>query len=182
MKLLQKKKLFAMAALVILAGLSGCGQTKADAYGAVLSSLTEEQSYAYIEQEGLEYPVLLVTDATWEADGKKEAMYCQVYYVSEDEAKLYGEIVTQGSAYPVSYSPDGIYSAGHHYAARYVLDTESEELTAAEYANETFDEEANVTYSYYSQADGEQVVEDDTYLNKMFDQWGAAEAVDFQQP
>lgn len=178
-----QKRIAAILALVFLTAVMGCGQTKEeDIYNSVVSSLAKEDSYAYVELQGLEHPVLLVTDGTWEADGKKEAMYCQVYYVSGGEAKLYGEILTQGTAYPVTYDQDGIYGAGHHYVIRYILDTEADELVEAEYANEIFDEDANVTYSYFNLEDGEAIVEDDTRLNEMFDKWGNTEAVDFQNP
>lgn len=58
-------------------------------YNDILSSLAENQYYAYAELEGLKYPVLLVTDGIFELDQETQASFlCDVYYIKSDEPVL----------------------------------------------------------------------------------------------
>lgn len=148
-------------------------------YHSVLQTLTNEQYYAFVNI-GAKYPVLLVTDATYEyTDVIKAAMDSEVYYVWDGKAVDLGMIASTGTAYPVSYDETGIYVAGGHFVERYALDEENRRLYVAEAANVVYDEEGNETYSYGT--DGElEIVEDATYFNELFEKYALTTLADFK--
>lgn len=176
-----RKTALLLLIVLSLTGLIGCGKEKPEkVYASVLSSLTEDQSYAYVTMNDEQLPLLLVTDATYSYDdGIQAALICDVYYAWDGTVQNLGSIESEGTAYPIRCGRDGIVTAGNHFVARYMPDKDKKELTAVEYANESFDEAANAAYTYYDQKDGEQSVPDSSKMDTMFKQYQNLPAVDF---
>ena len=149
-------------------------------YSEVITSLKEGEYYTCIRIAGYDQPILFVTDGSYTYNDVEAAIWCDVYYIWDGTAMNLGKISSSGTAYPISYDDKGIYTSGGHYAIRYVIDCEAKELVAAEYANETFDSDANVTYVYFDLEDGERVVEDGSYLDAMFEALSDAKVVNFK--
>lgn len=166
----------------MLVSIAVAGCAKQEPYEAVYSSITEEQSYAYVKIGNKSEPALLVTDAVYRYEDNIDAgLSCEIYYEWEERAKNLGHIESQGTAYPIRYAEDGIYIGGPHFAARYVLDDESKRLVLAEFANETFDENADVTYTYSSESGEEQQVKDDSALRDLMERYNGATVVNFKK-
>lgn len=168
--------------------ITGCGSTEkstsglADPYNDILSGLAENQYYAFAELEGLTYPVLLVTDGIFEFGQETQAsIFCDVYYIKNDEPVLLETISSEGTAYPISYDKEGIYTAGHHYTAKYNVDEAACELVTVEYASEEFAEgTGDETYFHTVNGVTEQVP-DRTKLDALFEKYGNATVVNFKR-
>ena len=66
---IMRKTVLILAAMLGLTGLYGCGKESQEAvYDTVISSLTEEQSYAYVKIGEDELPLLLVAEGTYDYD------------------------------------------------------------------------------------------------------------------
>ena len=146
---------------------------------AVSLLLKQNQFYAYVEVPNSTSPILLVTDATYDYEDIKAGIWCDVYATWDGKTQKIGHIESTGTVYPICYDQKGIYSAGGHIVARYVVDNVKKQLVETEYANETFDTNGDVTYTYYNQKNGEQVVKDSTYLDDMVEKYGNATVVSF---
>lgn len=140
------------------------------------------QSYAYVELKRGGTPILLVTDGTYGYNGL-EASFCSVIYSQLEDGswQKIGQAAGSGTAYPIRYDKNGIYITGGHFAAYYSVDREEMTLIRKEYAAEVFDENGNVTYFYAANGQTEHSVEDNSYLNALFDRYEKAELLGFQK-
>ncbi len=178
---IMRKTVLILAAVLGLTGLYGCGKGKQeDVYDTVISSLTQEQSYAYVEIGEDALPLLLVADGTYDyGEGIQAAIACNVYYAWDGKVQDLGEIASDGTAYPISFDQDGIYTAGGHYVARYLPDAQNKKLAVVEFASEVFDEDGNASYTSSNQEGEEQTDGDSSVLDALFEKFGNAKAVDF---
>lgn len=176
------KKIRTVILIIGMIGIVGCGKkAQQNVYDAILSSLSAEQSYAYVEIAGSDLPVLLVTGETYKFDNDIEAgLYCDVYYAWDEKAGKLGRIESLGTAYPIKYNEEAIYAGGPHFAAGYALNFEKKQLELVEYAEEVFDENGNSTYRYSAKNAEEKVVEDDSFLMNMLENYDRATVVDFK--
>lgn len=168
--------------------LTGCTSSKESTsgltapYNDILSGLSEDQYYAYAELEGLTYPVLLVTDGVFEFDQETQAsFFCDVYYIKSDEPILLGTVQSEGTAYPVSYDKEGIYTAGHHYTAKYNINETTCALMTVEYALEEFTESAENGIYFYTVNGVTEQVADRTKLDALFEKYENAPVVNFSK-
>lgn len=172
-------KKLVLVLIISVIGISGCGK-KENVYDSVLASMTEDQYYAYVEIGKDEVPVLLISEGryTYE-EGIEAGIMCDVYYAWDGVVQNLGSVNSMGTAYPISYDEEGIYSAGGHMVSKYIINYDTKQLVLAEYAEEIFHENADVTYTYYKQNEEERVVEDDSYLINMFEKFSSATIVNF---
>lgn len=161
--------------------MTGCTSSNGnEVYNDFISGLSEDQYYAFAELEGLTYPVLLVADGVYEFDSETLAtFFCDVYYVKDGEVIFLGTIRSDGTAYPIAYSKDGIYTAGHHYTGRYIVDEQTCELVLTEYAKEEFAEGTGDETYFYTSNDVTEQVSDRTELEALFEKYNNAEVVNF---
>lgn len=151
-------------------------------YNDILSSLAENQYYAYAELEGLKYPVLLVTDGIFELDQETQASFlCDVYYIKSDEPVLLDTVKSEGTAYPISYDKEGIYTAGHHYTAKCNVDEATCELVTVEYAIEEFAKDTGDEMYFYTTNGVNEQTADRTALDALFEKYGNATVVNFKK-
>lgn len=160
--------------------LTGCALKNSDEYRDVISKLSEDEYYAFVELQDNTYPVLLVADGVYEFDEKiQAAIFVTIYYVIDGEILSVGEIQSGGTAYPISSKEDGIYTAGHHNIVRYTIDDKTGELIAAEYAAEEFSEDADDASYYYTSQGVTEQVKDRAQMDIMFEQYEKAEVINF---
>lgn len=89
----------------------------------------EEYYYSFIELVGYDYPILLLSDATYKFKDEREvAMGTDIYFPVNNEIIRFGTIGSYGTAYPISSSDTGIYTAGGHEVEKYGLDVQNRKL------------------------------------------------------
>jgi hypothetical protein len=147
-------------ALLVLLG--GCGtSSESKVTYPVISELGDDELYAFVEI-GLKEPVLLTTSASYEDGNEKQAsVFCDVYYAEKGEAGEVGSIESDGTAYPLRFSPDGIYAAGGHRMELYSVDEKENTLVLAEGFYETFDENGDAAYTHVSGSKEEEISEEE---------------------
>lgn len=151
-------------------------------YNDIISGLAENQYYAYAELEGLTYPVLLVTDGVFDFDQETQAsFFCDVYYIKSDEPVLLKTVTSEGTAYPISYDKEGIYTAGHHYTAKYNVDEATCELVTVEYAIEEFAKDTGDEMYFYTMNGVTEQTADRTALDSLFEKYENAAVVNFKR-
>lgn len=160
----------------------GCASDQTnERYDQFISQLPEEQYYAFAELESAAYPVLLVTDQVYEyEEGVQAAISCEVYYLQEGEVVSIGEISSEGTAYPIRFSDQGVYTAGHHYAGKYNVDEKQGVLSLEEYAEEVFEEGTGKETYFYTINGVTENVENTQKLEMLFEQYEEAEVLNFQ--
>ena len=89
----------------------------------------EEYYYSFIELNGYIYPILLLSDGVYKDTNEREVAMCtDVYYPVNKEIILFGNICSDGTAYPIASNTFGIYTAGGHEVTKYNLDIQSKKL------------------------------------------------------
>lgn len=160
-----------------------CASNQTDeTYNKFISQLAEKQYYAFAELESIAYPVLLITDQVYEyEEGVQAAISCEVYYIKDGKIVAIGEISSEGTAYPVSCSDQGIYTAGHHYVEKYQVDEDLGILTSEENAEEVFEEGTGKETYFYTINGVKESVENRQKLEMLFEQYEKADMLNFQR-
>ena len=100
----------------------------ASLYGNTIAGLDDQTQFALVDI-GLEHTVLFTTKQSYTYDtGVQAALDCHVYYVIDGSVKDLGSVESEGTAYPVSYGQDCIYTAGNHSVSKYVIDETTYQL------------------------------------------------------
>jgi hypothetical protein len=87
------------------------------------ASQGEEYYYSLIELDSYNYPILLLSDGTYKDENSQNVAMCtDVYYPINYNVTLFGNICSNGTAYPISANTTGIYTAGGHEVTKYNLD------------------------------------------------------------
>ena len=114
-------------------------------YGNIVAGLGDEDAYAFLGME-YEYDVMLATDLIYDAGTEKQAaVYCDVYYPVGGDAKKLGTVMSDGTAYPITFTKDGIFAASGHKVEKYVI-SENGALYLEDGIYEEFDDVGNATY------------------------------------
>lgn len=126
--------------------------------------------------------VLLVADGCYDnLDGNHAAIDSSVFIYDKDGNVAYlGTVQSGGTANPLAVKDGNLYAAGHHFVMKYTV--ENGKLAVKETAFEEFDTDGNAAYYYGTTADGQySQVEDDSFLNRLFEEAMEAEIIDFQE-
>ena len=116
-----------------------------DVYGDIIAGLGDEDTYAFLVIN-YEYNVLLTSDLVYdEGTEKQAAIDCDVYYPVDGTAKKLGSILSDGTAYPITFTKDGIFAASGHKVEKYGISQEGN-LYLEKGVYEQFDEAGNATY------------------------------------
>lgn len=114
-------------------------------YGEIVAGLGDEEAYAFLSMD-YGYDVLLTTDLIYDAGTEQQAaVSCDVYYPVDDEVKKLGSILSDGTAYPLTFTKDGIFAASGHKIEKYGISEEGT-LYLEKGVYEQFDEAGNATY------------------------------------
>lgn len=120
--------------------------TNSSLYGEIIAGLGDDDTYALLAMD-YEYDVLLTTDLIYdEGTEPQAAVYCDVYYYVDGGAKLLGTVMSEGTAYPISFAKDGIYAASDHKIEKYAI-SQTGALYLQKAVYEQFDETGNALYT-----------------------------------
>ncbi len=146
----------------------------------IVDSLPAEAAYANATIDGTD--VLLVTEYTYDYDGdgkKLVSIESDVYYYDENGAVAYAGYVTSGgTSYPLTIVDGTVYVGGNHYVKKVGL--KDGKLVDIEEVYVNYDKDGNATY-FSSKDDKETQLEDDTELNKFYDEMFEGELVTFSK-
>jgi hypothetical protein len=179
------KKTLTMIICVMAMGVmfTGCGKAaEKGEYDEVISSLKAGQAYAYVDIAGGEHQALLVADDTYDdGNGHNVAISAALYCLDTDGSVInYTNVLSEGTAYPIAVKDGYLYYGGNHHVAKEYIDLEYASVMTKEDAEESFDENGNEAYYYFSLDDEfEGEVDDDSHLMQLFDEYGEADVVDF---
>ncbi len=89
----------------------------------------EKYYYSFIELVSYDYPILLLSNGVYKFINQGEvAMGADIYYPINNEITRFGNIGSDGTAYPISADKSGIFTAGGHNVAKYSLDVKNGKL------------------------------------------------------
>lgn len=89
----------------------------------------EKYYYSFIELVGYDYPILLLSDGVYKFKNQGEVTIgTDIYYPINNEITRFGNIGSDGTAYPISADKSGIFTAGGHNVAKYSLDVKNGKL------------------------------------------------------
>lgn len=131
--------------------LAACG-TAADAeddnpYGSLIADLGDEDAYALLEM-AYAHNVLVTSDTTYDAGAERQAaITCDVYYPAGTKPEKLGTLMSDGTAYPLSFSKDGIYAASGHRIEKYAISEKDGALYLEKGVYEIFDADGNARYT-----------------------------------
>jgi len=159
--------------------LMACGKRQVDnasAYGNIVGSLGDEKAYAFLVMN-TDCNVLVTSDLVYDAGGESQAsICCDVYYYFDGEAKNLGSINSGGTAYPVCFSEDGIFSAGGHSVQKYTV-SEKDGILHLVGMLESFDEDGNASYTRFVDSEEENSSEEE--YQKLWEEYTSAQIVHF---
>lgn len=177
------KRIFSCIVFCVLTvSLCSCGNKNksdeyASIYGTTIAGLEDDELFSIIET-GASSPVLLVTSEFYEDGwGNQASLWCDVYFPVDGEVKNIGTIESFGTAYPVSYSKTGIYTASGHAMNRFEIDEQTGTIILAEGIYEQFDENGNASYTLEKEGKTETITEEDYY--KAFEEYSETTVVNF---
>lgn len=174
-----RKRVIIAGIIFVAMSLAACGKRQTDdgtAYGNVVGSLGDEETYAFLVMN-TDRNVLVTSDSVYDAGTENQAsICCDVYYYVDGEAKKLGRMESGGTAYPISFSKDAIFSAGGHSVQKYTV-SEKDGLLLQEGVLENFEEDGNVSYTRFS--DGrEEAISQEEY-QKLWEEYASAQIVHF---
>ena len=114
-------------------------------------------------------------------DGNHAAIDSSVFIYDKDGNVVFlGTVQSGGTANPLAVKDGNLYVAGHHFVIKCTIGDGG--LVLWEAAYEDFDSEGNASYYYGTAEDGGyRPVDDDSFLNRLFEEAMEAEIIDFQE-
>ncbi|MCR5670218.1 MAG: hypothetical protein K6G10_04370 [Butyrivibrio sp.] len=124
------------------------GKGSFDSYDEIISYLTKDQAYAYIQLIGYDGDLLAVTEYTYSYDDKTTAaIEAAIYAMVGDRAINIGNVYTAGTSYPVSVKDGVLFACNPHSYETYFVSPDGQGLMMKDLISETYDENQNATYS-----------------------------------
>ena len=115
--------------------------------GATAGFVTGKEDAAYAQVKLGDTTLLLLSDGIYQDGEHTYAMYCDVYGIGEDGTPVQiGELLSEGTAYPICVGMSGFYVTSGHSIEVYNLDTATGQLVPTGSNTESFDENGNATY------------------------------------
>lgn len=167
---------------------SGLMSDEFSSYDDIISKLSKGNGYAYINVLGCDEELLVITEGTYDnLDGNMVTIDASVYMEKDGRAKCVGNVISSGTAYPISLSDDGkIYSGGNHEVNISCICPQTDGVMNLVYAYETFDEEGNATYGGFIrdkaslEDDGASIAEDDSsILPRLYEEYSLTKPINF---
>lgn len=122
------------------------GKTEFSSYEEVIHYLEDGQAYAYVTLTGYEGDVLLIADQTYEIDGTTSTIIADVYLNIDGRVRHASAIGSDGTAYPIRYADNVLYTAGNHDVCSYFISEENQSIMVKDSIIESFDENGTATY------------------------------------
>ena len=115
--------------------------------GATAGFVTGKEDAAYAQVKLGDTTLLLLSDGIYQDGEHTYAMYCYVYGSGADGTPVQiGELLSEGTAYPICVGMSGFYVTSGHSIEVYNLDTATGQLVLTGSNTESFDENGNATY------------------------------------
>ena len=151
--------------------------------GATAGFVTGKEDAAYAQVKLGDTTLLLLSDGIYQDGEHTYAMYCDVYGVGEDGTPVQiGELLSEGTAYPICVGMSGFYVASGHSIEVYNLDTATGQLVLTGSNTENFDENGNETY-YRLDSRGQSVESTEEEYLQAWDAYGKdAQPIEFTTP
>lgn len=175
-----RNKTYLLAALCIVSSLClvSCGRTKREnPYGDIVAALDDNTAYAFLDMDYDDF-VMVSSDMLYdEGSENSAAVYCDIYYCVDGEPQKIGEITSEGTAYPISFSKDGIYAASGHMVEKYAVSEKEGRLYIEKGVYEEFDDNGNALYR--SVSDGLETESDEDEFKELFNEYSDSQIVHF---
>ncbi|MCI9132788.1 MAG: hypothetical protein HFI31_01175 [Lachnospiraceae bacterium] len=173
-----KKKIVITGLLIIVICITYCGhKEKENPYGATVAELGDEDAYAFLDMDYKNY-VMVTSDGLYDAGVERQAaIYCTVYYYGKDAAINLGTIMSDGTAYPISFSKDGIFAASGHRIEKYAISEKEGELYLKKGVYVEYDEDGNEHYT--SMIDGKEAESNAEEYEKMLEEYDGSQVIHF---
>lgn len=127
------------------------GRDVFDSYEEIISLLIDGEAYAYINLDGYDGDLLVITDATYNnLDGNTASIAGCIY--AEKDGKVYnvGNAFSYGTAYPLSCDGKVLYTGGNHEYEEMSICQETGGLMDIVCISQYYDEDGNATYSGFT--------------------------------
>ncbi|MDE7283777.1 MAG: hypothetical protein K2N85_09370, partial [Lachnospiraceae bacterium] len=157
---------------------TACGRKeKENPYGSTVAELGDEYAYAFLDMDYKNY-VMVTSDGLYDAGIERQAaIYCTVYYYIKDEAINLGTIMSDGTAYPISFSKDGIFTASGHKIEKYAISEKDGELYLKKGVYVEYDDDGNERYIFVT--DGKEAESNEEEYEKMLEEYGESQVIHF---
>lgn len=151
--------------------------------GATAGFVTGKGDAAYAQVKLGDTTLLLLSDGIYQDGEHTYAMCCDVYGVGEDGTPVQiGELLSEGTAYPICVGMSGFYVTSGHSIEVYNLDTATGQLVLTGSNTENFDENGNETY-YRLDSRGQRVESTEEEYLQAWDAYGKdAQPIEFTTP
>ena len=151
--------------------------------GATAGFVTGKGDAAYAQVKLGDTTLLLLSDGIYQDGEHTYAMCCDVYGVGEDGTPVQiGELLSEGTAYPICVGMSGFYVTSGHSIEVYNLDTATGQLVLTGSNTESFDENGNETY-YRLDSRGQRVESTEEEYLQAWDAYGKdAQPIEFTTP
>lgn len=148
--------------------------------GATAGFVTGKGDAAYAQVKFGDTILLLLSDGIYQDGEHTYAMYCDVYGVGADGTPVQiGELLSEGTAYPICVGMSGFYVTSGHSIEVYNLDTATGQLVLTGSNTESFDENGNETY-YRLDSRGQSVESTEEEYLQAWDAYGKdAQPIEF---
>lgn len=172
------RRITTLGLLLIMICLAACGQKQMEnPYGTVVARLEDNTAYAFLEMD-YQYNVMVTSDGIYdEGTENQAAICCDVYYYTGDEVKELGTIMSDGTAYPVSFLRDGIFVVSGHGVEKYVISEKEGILSLEKGIYEKFDSSGNVSYTSIVNGIERELTESE--YQEILDEYAASQVVHF---
>lgn len=151
--------------------------------GATAGFVTGKEDAAYAQVKLGDTTLLLLSDGIYQDGEHTYAMYCYVYCSGADGTPVQiGELLSEGTAYPICVGMSGFYVTSGHSIEVYNLDTATGQLVLTGSNTESFDENGNETY-YRLDSRGQRVESTEEEYLQAWDAYGKdAQPIEFTTP
>ena len=151
--------------------------------GATAGFVTGKGDAAYAQVKLGDTTLLLLSDGIYQDGEHTYAMYCYVYGSGADGTPVQiGELLSEGTAYPICVGMSGFYVTSGHSIEVYNLDTATGQLVLTGSNTESFDENGNETY-YHLDSRGQRVESTEEEYLQAWDAYGKdAQPIEFTTP
>ena len=167
----------ALMVMIIAVCLTACGKKVENPYGATVAALGDDDAYAFLVMD-YKYNVLVSSDMLYDSGTERQAaVYCDVYYYTGGEAKNLGTVMSDGTAYPISFSKNGIYAASGHSVEKYGISEKNGALYLEKGVYVNYDE--NGTEHYTCIQGGEETDSTEKDFMEMTEEYASGQIIHF---
>jgi hypothetical protein len=158
--------------------LSACGAKQSgEPYADVIAALGDDELYALLEME-YDNLVCVTTDKVYDEGSESSAgVYCEVYYNNGKETTHVGSLASDGTAYPLSFSKDGIYVGLAHGLEKYCISEKDGKLYLANAVYVTYDDDGGEEYTAITDGVESEVTEQE--YQELFEEYADSTIIHF---